>query len=676
MDTNVTDDPGGNEVNYSGPGLDVRCGYGKCKPRWLQKLNNSKLLLALLCSFTTVQGFVLNGVNNVNTSTIERRFQLPSSRVGTISSAYDFAAAIIGVLTSYYGSRRHKARWVSMSAISFGAGSFMMALPHFVTDLYKGGDIIYTTCNNNHAPEVCREDGLQNYLYVLILGQCLHGLGGAILYTVGVGLIDDSVPSTSSPLYLGILYGFALLGPGIGYIVGGQFLNIYVDFNRVDMASVRMTPADPRWVGAWWLGFVLSCGLFWIIAIPLFAFGAELPSAKSIRDTRVSQTYKDDRRLQNIIENETISIRDLPSSLYRLLRNPTYVCITLAGAAEGIITSGTATFLPKFIQNQYSLSSGYAAILTGIVVVPGAAGGNFVGGLVCKCLKLKVKGMTRVSFIGCLLTSLFFAVLFLRCEQSKMAGVNHQYSNSSDDGISLTSPCNSECSCQSELYEPVCDSAGVRYFSSCYAGCSTTVTSGKVFSNCSCVAIQPGQNVSMVTAETCQSDCSLLYVFLPVMFLVIFFTFLPSTPNDSAIMRCIHDGDRTFGMGVKWFIIRMCGSVPGPILFGAITDANCTLWSEKCGEKTSCWLYTNNTLGQNYFFLIIGVKSFSFVFFLLAHLLYVAPKSDVEHVFSDNGKQEVNIHIINGNGLVADNTGVSSDGNSVLTHPGTIETRL
>ena len=52
--------------------------------------------------------------------------------------------------------------------------------------------------------DVCESSGLQNYLGVLILGMILHGIGGSTLYTVGVGLIDDSVKATSSPLYLGI----------------------------------------------------------------------------------------------------------------------------------------------------------------------------------------------------------------------------------------------------------------------------------------------------------------------------------------------------------------------------------------------------------------------------------------------------------------------------------------
>jgi hypothetical protein len=35
---------------------------------------------------------------------------------------------------------------------------------------------------------------------------------------------------------------------------------------------------DPRWVGAWWIGFICSFLLFLVFALPLFGFGKELPS--------------------------------------------------------------------------------------------------------------------------------------------------------------------------------------------------------------------------------------------------------------------------------------------------------------------------------------------------------------------------------------------------------------
>ncbi len=55
-----------------------------------------------------ITGFVVNGVNNVNTTSYERRFNLPSAQVGMISSAYDFCAGIIAIPLTYYGTHAHQ----------------------------------------------------------------------------------------------------------------------------------------------------------------------------------------------------------------------------------------------------------------------------------------------------------------------------------------------------------------------------------------------------------------------------------------------------------------------------------------------------------------------------------------------------------------------------------------
>ncbi|KAH3709041.1 hypothetical protein DPMN_068501 [Dreissena polymorpha] len=37
-----------------------------------------------------------------------------------------------------------------------------------------------------------------------------------------------------------------------------------------------MSPSDPRWIGAWWLGFILFGALSCLISIPIFFFPASL----------------------------------------------------------------------------------------------------------------------------------------------------------------------------------------------------------------------------------------------------------------------------------------------------------------------------------------------------------------------------------------------------------------
>lgn len=622
---------------------ETRCGWWKCRPKTLQYCNNPRCLLLFLSFFSMAQGFVVNGINNVSTTSVERRFQLPSSRVGVISSSYDFSAAILGIFISFMGSGRQKAKWLAYASLTMAVGSFVMALPHFTAGKYEWGQNIGLSCSKeDKAPSSCDGDAtLQNYLYVLVLGQLLHGIGGTTLYTVGVSLIDDSVPASNSPMYIGIMYAFATLGPAMGYIIGGQLLEVYVDFNTVSTSEITMTPDDPRWVGAWWVGFVIASMLFLVAAIPISLFGAELPTAKHVRETRVSEMHGDDGTVPVAVSSENRKLKDLkrlPVEILQLLKTPPFLFITLAGATEGMITSGFATFMPKFIQNQFGISAGWAAMLTGFMAVPGAAGGQFFGGYICKRLNLKVKGCIRVPII-CSSMAVFVSIaLWTKCDYSNIAGVSTSYSNSSNTVLpQLIHDCNRNCRCHTELYEPVCDSHGVQYFSPCHAGCITEGADRKTFSNCSCVAPTTNENATMVTMGKCKDDCKMLYVFLPLIFIAIFLLFVPSPPAVAATLRCIHDSQRTLGLGLKWLIVRLLGTVPGPILFGAIIDNTCILWREKCGEHASCWIYNNDQLSRNFFIFVVCFKVASITFFILAHQFYKAPTEKAVHFSVSEG---------------------------------------
>ena len=65
--------------------------------------------------------------------------------------------------------------------------------------------------------------------------------------------------------------------------------------------------------------------------------------------------------------------------------------------------------------------------ILGLVAVPGAAGGQFIGGIICKKWKLKVKGMLRLNVIVCILALLLDAVVWVRCDLEDIAGVNVGY---------------------------------------------------------------------------------------------------------------------------------------------------------------------------------------------------------------------------------------------------------
>jgi hypothetical protein len=63
----------------------------------------------------------------------------------------------------------------------------------------------------------------------------------SVLYLTpaGVTYIDENVGTDSSAFYLGVFYTMAILGPALGYSIGGQFLNIHTDFLRLDFSLRR-----------------------------------------------------------------------------------------------------------------------------------------------------------------------------------------------------------------------------------------------------------------------------------------------------------------------------------------------------------------------------------------------------------------------------------------------------
>lgn len=613
--------------------VEVRCGYGNCRPKVLQKVNNSKALLFVMSFYVFVQGFIVNGVYNVIVSTLERRFQLRSTQIGLAASAYDFSAAFFGIIVSYLGSGRYKARWLTISAIFMILGSVIMAIPHFTTDLYEWGEHAKSTCdtsgNNSTSKATCLSSGLQNYVAVFALSNILFGIGGATLYTVGTAYIDDSVTSLVSPLYMGIYFGFSALGPGVGYLTGGAFLSFYVDFNKVGSKQVNLKTTDNRWVGAWWVAPLLSAILFMFPAVALSCFGAELPTSKLIRESRESQLHKGTPRKVKYVDPARPALKTVHQVYITLLRNPPFLFTTLAGIMEAMYISGLSVFSAKYVQNAFRLSSGRAGVLTGSAIILGLAGGIAFGGIVCRCFRLKVKGMLKFSFGVCLISTLCIPKVWMSCGQTTLAGVHLPYKGSTD--VSLHDECNSMCGCTTERFELSCDSTGVQYFSPCFAGCTNIANTSSEsrftkYSNCSCVQTSANITTPIVTRGSCESSCRLVYGFLLLMFIYAFTTIATDVPAEQAVLRSIQDNHKTIMCGANRLFIRLLGTFPGAVIMGVATDAGCLLWQTECGENTSCWLYDIHTVSRNYFIFGMITKIFSLFFFFCAHRLYEPPQ--------------------------------------------------
>jgi hypothetical protein len=65
------------------------------------------------------------------------------------------------------------------------------------------------------------------------------------------------------------------------------------------------------------------------------------------------------------------------------------------------------------------------------------------------------------------------------------------------------------------------------------------------------------------------------------------------------VCRCVQDDQRSFALGIQWIKVRLIGTIPAPMVFGALIDETCILWQESCNEENgACLVYDNQYMGR------------------------------------------------------------------------------
>ncbi|XP_054753686.2 solute carrier organic anion transporter family member 4A1-like [Lytechinus pictus] len=423
-----------------------------------------------------------------------------------------------------------------------------------------------------------------------------------------------------------IFNGASLLGPAFGYVLGGMFLSIYTDLG-VDHESLGLDPESPLFVGAWWMGFILTAFLALSIIIPFLAFPKSLPGQHHLAKERVNEAHKGAEFSTR--EGFGNSLRDFPKATLVLVKNVPFMCICGAAATEWFLLAGFAVFAPKFLESQFSLSSSWAALLVGFTVIPAAVGGSIIGGYVVKKFNLKFQGMIKWCLLVLTISFFFLGAFIISCPNPNIAGVTVEYGEIDVDvtsrGTELEHTCNGDCFCDS-MFQPICGVDNIIYYSACHAGCVDSWEE-EGYGNCSCIAIPDNftSDLPMATLGKCDSSCGWTNVFLALLFCIEFFTILAVVPSTTATLRCVPHSQRSFALGLQSLIYRALGTVPGPVVFGAIIDKACLLWENSCDGQGTCWLYNNATFSKSMLIVAACIKVGSLLFFLGALFSYRPP---------------------------------------------------
>ena len=162
----------------------------------------------------------------------------------------------------------------------------------------------------------------------------------------------------------------------------------------------------------------------------------------------------------------------------------------------------------------------------------------------------------------------------------------------------------------------MCGDDGRTYFSPCFAGCVATSSLGK-YSGCSCVT-GAAQTASL---GFCSQKCGSLAVTAVLFAFGMFFMFANGPAALSFVMRSLPPEYVSVGLSTMQALWKAVGSVPGPIVMGAIFDAQCAFKQPKCTGGSSCAIYHNYDLAVSYTVLAVTVKAASSVFYFLAYWL-------------------------------------------------------
>ena len=301
-------------------------------------------------------------------SSIERRFQLNSTAVGFLLVSFDLTVVLCVIFISYFGDKGHKPRWIGYGSVFIGIGSIIFALPQFIFGSYKVG------ISNNFTQQACVMSGevssadcgsSSNIIayFIILFGNTIIGIGAAPLYTIGISYIDDITLPKYVPIHLGFLYVCVALGPALGYGLGGVFLSIYVD----PWVETQLTEADPGWVGAWWIGFLVCGAVSLLCSIPFFFFPKYLSNYNEVVEARKSEhvkVYVSKEKEEKSLKNQ---LKAFPRHLLDLLKSPSFVFVSLGLAFLFLTLYGMIAFGPKFVESVYNIPASTSSLLAGAV---------------------------------------------------------------------------------------------------------------------------------------------------------------------------------------------------------------------------------------------------------------------------------------------------------------------
>nr|XP_055242944.1 solute carrier organic anion transporter family member 6A1 isoform X2 [Gorilla gorilla gorilla]XP_055242945.1 solute carrier organic anion transporter family member 6A1 isoform X2 [Gorilla gorilla gorilla] len=528
---------------------------------------------------------VVFGLIDVSIGDFQKEYQLKTIEKLALEKSYDISSGLVAIFIAFYGDRK-KVIWFVASSFLIGLGSLLCAFPSI------------------------NEENKQSKVGIEGIAECTSMIGYALGYVLGAPLVK--VPE-----------------------------------NATSATNTTVNNGSPEWLWTWWINFLFAAVVAWCTLIPLSCFPNNMPGSTRIKARKRKQLHFFDSKLKDL--KLGTSIKDLCAALWILMKNPVLICLALSKATEYLVIIGASEFLPIYLENQFILTPTVATTLAGLVLIPGGALGQLLGGVIVSTLEMSCKALMRFIMVTSVISLILFVfIIFVRCNPVQFAGINEDYDGTGQLG-NLTAPCNEKCRCSSSIYSSICGRDDIEYFSPCFAGCtySKAQNQKKMYYNCSCI------KEGLITADAegdfidarpgkCDAKCYKLPLFIAFIFSTLIFSGFSGVPIVLAITRVVPDKLRSLALGVSYVILRIFGTIPGPSIFKMSGETSCILRDvNKCGHTGRCWIYNKTKMA----FLLVGIcflcKLCTIIFTTIAFFIYkrrLNENTDVPDVTVKNPK--------------------------------------
>ena len=533
----------------------------------------------------------------------------------------------------FAGKVERRPLWLGIATVVSAVGVLISAIPHFTgrqqiaVDGVRRDKLCGEIDDEDDDCEVSPSFKDLGSIAVIFFGQVLFGIVNALFWIFGMTYADDNTTRANSPVQVALSMAGRVTGPTLGYFLGAVCLGVHSD----PWSDPGYDETDPRWIGAWWVGFVVVGVLLLILGPFLTLFPATLPLEKS---DGMSQKRAKTENEGEEPESAADWAREFLFVVRRLMSNKPYVFNLLSTVAFAFAISGVTTFMPKYLESQFHQTASTSGGLGGLSKTLSAFVGIVAAGVVMSKVRVGARSAAAYCASGVFLSAAAFLVASqLRCD-----------GRSIKDDVCVAA---ADCNCGDAALAPICAADGETTFASpCYAGCTSAKESAAAagragnrtfYFGCGCVGESAfdsrpwweedadGSPPPLVTSAVsagaaavegyCPADCSAaLYVVLGLLGLASLITSSSRVPNFICFLRSVEVRDKAASMSLVMGLLSLLALLPGPIVYGTLIDSSCEVWGEKCGRRGNCLVYDTDRLRRNFCGLTAAVLLVGFAF--------------------------------------------------------------